>query len=322
VFRVQTHPHDLVANGSFAALLDYDARGMTRPLRLTLLMATACLALPAGAAAASFTAGPMTYVERSAQAAPDAQTAKTAKCPSGTHVTGGGAYTDGPTVDDEVATSAPVDGKDLDKRPDDGWLAEINTGAGAAREIEAYAICAAFGKLQYLSSSTSVGPNDDATTHVACPEGTRPLGGGVATTSASTAVALRRTFPWNRPNSDMFWDGWLGTANNLGAKSRTVTAYVICRSLNDNDYNFTGSFDSVTPLGQSDASSPSCTGDFHATGGGASIDGGLQGEVASTLPEDDSADSDEAPDDAWQGWFNNESGTTDIDRASVQFCVK
>lgn len=296
---------------------------MTRALRHILLVGAVGLALPACASAATYSAGRLIYVVKNAPATAGTQSSKSARCPAGTEVTGGGAFTSGTTVDDEVATSAPFDGGDRDAHPDDGWLAEINSEAAQGHVMTVYAICAPFSNLRYAHVKASVDPNVGRTVHVACPQGTRPVGGGAQTSSASTAIALRQTFPWQRPLSDMDFEGWQGTANNLSASPKKVAVYAICRHVTTGaNYNYTGSFSGATPLLQSSDTTPACTGGLHASGGGAFIKAGLQGDLASTAPLDTAGDVDAAPDDDWTSRFNNETGTTQVQNGTVQFCVK
>jgi hypothetical protein len=286
-----------------------------------MLVGAVCLVVPASASAITYTTGRLTYVLKDAHVPASTQASRSVRCPSGTEVTGGGAYTSGSTVDDEVATSAPLDAGDRDRIPDDGWQAELNTGAALAHIVTAYAICAPFSHLSYVRESTPVGPNGSKTVHAACPEGTEPIGGGARTTSSSTAVALRETFPWNRPGSDISWDGWQGTANNLTGSAKKVTAIAICKHVTAANYGVSGSFSGTTGLLQTADQTLACNGSFHVSGGGSFISAGTQGEVASTLPWDGN-DFDDAPDDVWKTYFNNETGTTQVAHGTEAFCVK
>jgi len=289
-------------------------------LRYIALVGAVCLVIPTSASAITYTAGRLTYVLKDAPVPADTQASKSIRCPSGTEVTGGGAYTSGGTVDDEVATSAPVDAGDRDRIPDDGWQAELNA-PGQDHVLTAYAICAPFDHLSYVRESAPVGPNGSKTVHAACPPGTKPIGGGARTTSSSTAIALRQTFPWNRPNSDFNWDGWQGTANNLTGSSKKVTAITICKHVTEANYGTVGRLSSTTGLLQTFDKTLECNGSFHTSGGGSSLSAGTHGELASTVPYDGD-DFDDAPDDAWAGWFNNETGTTQVAHAIEEFCVK
>ena len=296
---------------------------VTRTVRFILLAVAISLALPAVAAATADTAGRLTYITRDAPAPAGVQAARRAKCPAGTRVTGGGAYTSGETTADEVATSAPFDGRDHNRRPEDGWVGEVNTAPGSGETMTVMAICAPFAKLRYIRETAVVRPHRGRTAVAPCPAGTLPLGGGAYTTGSSTAIALRQTFPWERPGSVQGWDGWIATANNLTSRRRSVTAYGICKRITgEANYNQIGSFSDVSPLLRSDRDTFSgCSPELHASGGGAFIDAGLRGDLAGTLGEDRD-DDDSAPDDFWHGWFNNESGTTEAAQGTALICVR
>jgi hypothetical protein len=65
----------------------------------------------------------------------------TARCPKGRHVTGGGALISGPVFEAYVLSSYPVDGKDRDKAPDDGWRAAAVNADGSSKTLTTHAIC-------------------------------------------------------------------------------------------------------------------------------------------------------------------------------------
>jgi hypothetical protein len=65
----------------------------------------------------------------------------TAKCPKGTHVLAGGAYTSGAVSEAAVLATIPADLKDKDKIPDDGWTARAYNAVGGQKVVTAYATC-------------------------------------------------------------------------------------------------------------------------------------------------------------------------------------
>jgi len=88
--------------------------------------------------------GGFTYVTKHRQVSePPTQISRAfeAPCPRGTHVYGGGTYNDQGFGDVVVGHSAPLDGGDKDRRPDDGWKAVLNY--LDAMDVYTYAICAA-----------------------------------------------------------------------------------------------------------------------------------------------------------------------------------
>jgi hypothetical protein len=64
-----------------------------------------------------------------------------ATCPSDSHVTGGGARFSGDPGDAKLLGSYPVDGKDADHVPDDGWKAQGHNDTVGPLQLKAYAIC-------------------------------------------------------------------------------------------------------------------------------------------------------------------------------------
>jgi hypothetical protein len=65
----------------------------------------------------------------------------TARCPKSRHVTGGGALISGQILEAYVLASYPIDGKDKDKAPDDGWRARAVNTDGSSKTLTAHAAC-------------------------------------------------------------------------------------------------------------------------------------------------------------------------------------
>jgi hypothetical protein len=66
---------------------------------------------------------------------------ETAKCPKGSHVTGGGAKLNRAPGEGVLNSSYPADLGDKDKVPDDGWTAIGQNNSGQSMRLAAYAIC-------------------------------------------------------------------------------------------------------------------------------------------------------------------------------------
>src|SRR5262245_7821862 len=100
----------------------------SRVIRRFGLPFAAVLALAAtapGTAVASF--GTLSYRVRGPVSAPaDGERAFTASCPAGAHVLGGGQYVLAADRDAIVHSSAPFDGRDANKVPDDGWRSRVD----------------------------------------------------------------------------------------------------------------------------------------------------------------------------------------------------
>ena len=64
------------------------------------------------------------------------------KCPAGTHVTGGGGFLSGNSLEARQLATKPIDLKDKDKAPDDGWHVRAANSEGAMKTLTVHAICA------------------------------------------------------------------------------------------------------------------------------------------------------------------------------------
>lgn len=269
----------------------------------SLLVVPLVLGLPGIADAKVARASYFEYVSTSRVAAAKSRTSDRAPCPKNRVVVGGGVYTSGGSLADEVASSAPYDGKDADRRPDDGWFGEINAGQGDAT-MTTYAICAPFLGVSYRKNSSEASPAKRSDESTPCPE-QAPLAyaGGVRTFSSSTKVSLAATI---RADGQAIWES---TVNNATTKKVPFTTYVICADFRPEAYGAITSGDA--DVGQQSAS-VSCPGAYHVVGGGVRVGGGLHASIASLRPEDDpdpnENESRNAPDDIWKVWLNNGTG--------------
>jgi hypothetical protein len=59
---------------------------------------------------------------------------------------------------------------------------------------------------------------------------------------------------------------------------------------------------------------------MHLAGGGVRVPNGLKGEIAGLRPLDDGSDGDDAPDDGWEVWTNNET-SSDHERVTQFMCL-
>jgi hypothetical protein len=168
------------------------------------------------AAASSLTdysvdAGPLVNVPANATVEADVT------CPSDTVALGGGweiSETD-PELTQGSGASAPLG--------TNGWRAFPSAGAQPTTG-DAWAVCAAQPpKWAQVSSSYMVNPAGDATTAtVACPKGTKVLGGGGFNSSGSALVNIGLT------SSLSSLKGWSITENNNSASSESVDAWAVC----------------------------------------------------------------------------------------------
>ena len=86
--------------------------------------------------------GQRSYVVRERTLSAGAARGFSARCPAGTHVTGGGAFVGGDIGDGRLLSTSPFDGGDPDSRPDDGWrIKAANASVTEDSDVKVHAIC-------------------------------------------------------------------------------------------------------------------------------------------------------------------------------------
>jgi hypothetical protein len=112
-----------------------------------------------------------------------------ARCPEGTHVSGGGVYTDGSIQSAYVNSSYPYDGPDAGDAPDDGWKGRAYNLDPVAQRMTVHAICGA-NKPRYetvgpvvIDSSAGVGSQAE------CPDSRHITAGGIRLGAAPASEA-------------------------------------------------------------------------------------------------------------------------------------
>jgi hypothetical protein len=154
-------------------------------------------------------------------------------CPTGTTLIGGGVGISGTNHMQEVASSAPFDGKDADHKTDDGWAGRANNGLNKKVTMTVAAVCARSGSFRFVhSAGASVADNTQLSASVTCPSGTTVTGGGVSITGSSLGVEVGDSFPIDGADVDTTPDdGWQATANNDSTgRSQTMQVFAICKA--------------------------------------------------------------------------------------------
>jgi hypothetical protein len=149
-----------------------------------------------------------------------AQTPGDEPCPSGTVVLGGGALPSSSSTTENLNSSYPTS---------TGWHVAMNNATGSAQTFNVYAVCSSapdgYGITVGPSTSesgSSVGSQSRAA--ASCPSGFVPTGGGVLSTSTSTAENISATDPRNEGPAE----SWVDWENSGGTIGQTITAYVVC----------------------------------------------------------------------------------------------
>jgi hypothetical protein len=145
------------------------------------------------------------------------------KCPHGTSVTGGGLLSEGNA--DEILVSAPLDGPDSNRVPDDGWRAKI-IASQDLRNVTFHAICTDEFDLAYRTTRQAV--TGFATDGAACPTASAVTGGG-ASISGGAGAHLASLQPVDQADAGSVPDdGWRAQAS-VGPSPRTFKTYAICK---------------------------------------------------------------------------------------------
>jgi hypothetical protein len=149
-----------------------------------------------------------------------AQTPGDEPCPSGTVVLGGGALPSSSSTTVNLNSSYPTS---------TGWHVAMNNASALAETFNVYAVCSSapdgYGITVGPSTSEpgSTAGGSQARAAVSCPSGLVPTGGGVLSSSSSTAENISATDPRNEGPAES-WVDW----ENQGPSAATIAAYVVC----------------------------------------------------------------------------------------------
>jgi hypothetical protein len=155
---------------------------------------------------------------------------KTAKCPAGTKVVGGGVGAPG-DHGVEVGASEPSDGGDGNSKADDAWLGRESNSSAKRTVMKVTAVCAEAGKFAYVRGPATPVINDtQVTSSVSCPGSTQVTGGGVDVTGKNTNVEVGDSFPTDSGDPGNTPDnGWSASGNNDGSgATRSMRTFAIC----------------------------------------------------------------------------------------------
>jgi hypothetical protein len=215
----------------------------------------------AGSAATARSAAPRaprgyTLVRSSTLVAPKGrQTQAVVTCPAGRVPLSGGAVIDPPEPFTGINGSFPLGRQ---------WIAQVDNFSDNDVPFEVDAVCARR-PTRYAIVKGPLVPSlggSQASSEVACPRGSKPLGGGVESSSGGLDVNINSTVP----------DGqsWFVRMNNAGPNTTDFSVRVVCGKL----AGYTVVFGSgvVNPADSSTFSSASCPAPTVPIGGGAASD--------------------------------------------------
>jgi hypothetical protein len=222
-------------------------------------------------------------------------------------VVGGGQYVFSGFSDATLTSSAPVDGKDRNKTPDDGWKSTVRN-FNPLDTVTVFAICIGT-PITYKSGEFSAGPGREAKTgRVACPRGTHTSGGGVklpAKYEDGGWLEASAPFDGNDGNAKPD-DGWTATG---GVEERKVKMKVtaICAGSRFGNLKYANVKGTAPVMNYGESSVP-CPDNTHVTGGGVTTEGVAFHPMTISSPFD-GTDPNGRPDNGWQGEFDNYSNS-------------
>jgi hypothetical protein len=147
-------------------------------------------------------------------AAPGLQTHGSATCPGNEVPASGGLINESAGYPSSVNSSYPSG---------HSWLVDFNNPSSLYSGFVVYAVCLAPNPARRVVRTTdvTVASGRQASGFRACPKGTKVIGGGAVSFSASTLVALNDSYPVQ--------NGWRVDVNNRQVSDSLFTVYAVCQ---------------------------------------------------------------------------------------------
>ncbi len=221
-----------------------------------------------------------------------------AACPAGTHAVGGGGDDGRFGSDTNLHTTAPYDGPDSGRAPDDGWRLRSATTATGITTAEVYVICQPE-VPSYVAKSVKIAAGQGDSAKADCKAGLHVAAGGVSGSGDISSVIVGATAPFDDADANADADdGWRGKAGNEGNEPRNVSAHAICV---EDKLSYKQSAPLATGPGTVSVAAPCLHPGDVTLGGGLWVTGPVPDtRLHSSRPSDDS-DPDTAANDDWAG---------------------
>lgn len=224
-------------------------------------------------------------------------------CPRGTKVISGGAIISSTSIAENLNSSIPSS----DGRSWDVW---VNNTSGTDGSFNVYAVCLK-GVVNYsiVQSGAYIDPpnlNESTQPTVACPRGTKVLGGGGYTSSSSNETILAGSVPGSTGRA------WYAAYNNRSQGTTDDYAYAVCGNRPSGYSVIQGSETDIPPNTQGSATAICPTGKVVLSGGGSPVvfrDALI--DLNSTAPVSSTT---------WVAWANN-LYSSDITLFSAAVCA-
>jgi hypothetical protein len=222
------------------------------------------------------------------------QTGARVSCPFPLVPLGGGVFQTSARTSASVNSSAPTP---------TGWAADVNNGDSFNTLFTVTAICARAPKLYTQVSSNGVqNPPGSQTESIAqCPQGTKPLSGGVQSSAFSLSVNVNTSVVAGR--------GWITFENNASGQNEAVDTVVVCGKVSG--YLVVGGTAVDSPPNDQSSSVASCPAGSVVIGGGTTTNAANVGVNINTSTIVGSQ---------WESFVNNAT-TFDFVQATIVICA-
>lgn len=238
------------------------------------------------------------------------------RCPAGTHVSGGGSFSESGLAG-QIQSSAPADAGDADHLPDNLWRARHYFSAFEAPQgLNAHVICLP-GGLTYVSTVVVVPSGTTKTARASCGPSRHVTGGGAVLAPAGSVGWVNSTYPWDgRDSGAVPDDGWSARAYNGTGGDAHLRVFATCTTTSPT-YWF--GVNSIAP-GSSGFAHVSCPNARHLVGAGAQLSGPAIDGVLASDAIGDGPDADHVPDDTVDAGARV-SGSSSATRNLIAFAV-
>lgn len=146
-----------------------------------------------------------------------------AQCPVGKSLTGGGAFFDAPDLGQLNSSSGYPSGGGATPI---GWFASVNNDTEAPHELVVTAICLSGIDVRYVDGSATINARSTNIATVACPTGTKLLGGGASLAGAPVSTGyLSTSTPIGQPTRDA---GFFAEASSAASGPTTLIVQAAC----------------------------------------------------------------------------------------------
>ena len=168
----------------------------------------------------------------------DTQAGATAKCKAEEAVVGGGGRSSGFYADETyIATSAPVDGPDGDRVPDDGWRAGAQQRRGRGRRATALDVYADLRPprttraiFEYVRETRKVPDGTQRARTASCGQRERAGGGVESHSGYEHGLYINSCFPnFLGSRRQRLWVGTVDNYDTPDDKARKITTTAICK---------------------------------------------------------------------------------------------